>query len=352
MDPGNLVIFDFYCGAGGFTNGAISAGAHVACGFDCDPYAGDTFTNNENNLNPDLSEPLFIEDRIEGLHYSFLLNLMRPYKKNPVAFIGCPPCQPFTNLKTTKSRPKTDHTTLLTFLNLARKCKPDFIVIENVPGIRSEKYGTLWQEALNKLDRSGYKFKSGILNAKNYGVPQNRRRMVLIASRHGDPPWPKKKIGNAKYKTVKQTIGKLKPISAGETFKKDPIHRAAGLSLLNLERIKSTPPSGGSRKDWPPNLELECYKTHNGHTDVYGRMFWDKVSPALTTRFPSLSNGRFGHPEQHRAISLREGALLQSFPKKYKFSAPSFGRKAIHIGNAVPPKMAEAIIKSIIDHVS
>ena len=201
------------------------------------------------------------------------------------------------------------------------------------------------------LKESGYHFSDKVINAKYFGVPQNRRRYVLLASRirQIDIPKQNKKIA---LTTVADAIGDFEiytPIVAGNIDKTDFIHTTSRLEEINLNRLRNTSKNGGSRKEWAQNeeLQLECYRTHDGHSDVYGRMTWNKVSPTITTKFNSISNGRYGHPDQDRAISLREGATLQSFPKEYKFYAESQGTIARMIGNAVPPKLAYSIANAI-----
>lgn len=187
------------------------------------------------------------------------------------------------------------------------------------------------------------------MNAKYYGVPQNRRRYVLIATRV--VPEIRLPIENKKnIRTVREAIGNYNiyyPINAGDKDSTLFMHSSANLSKLNKERLLEVPLNGGSRLSWQSSLQLKCYKVHEGHTDVYGRMSWDKPSPTITTRFCSISNGRYGHPEQLRAISLREGATLQSFPEDYIFYSKSQGAIAKMIGNAVPPLLAKVIGETI-----
>lgn len=146
------------------------------------------------------------------------------------------------------------------------------------------------------------------------------------------------------YTTVANWIKDLPEISAGQTHPSDPDHSAAKLADINLQRIRATP-EGGSRDSWPRSLWLECHKNYSGHSDVYGRLAWNKQASGLTTRCTSYSNGRFGHPTQDRAISVREAACLQTFPRSYEFTG-TLTSKARQIGNAVPPRMAEAFGKA------
>jgi DNA (cytosine-5)-methyltransferase 1 len=344
------VVVDYFCGGGGFTCGALSAGAIVACGIDCDERAKSTYVENNRNTGGD---PVpFVLARVEKLDPQIVLKHLSDYEGHPVIFVGCPPCQPFTNRRTTKEHPTSSKEALRAFIDHVEVIKPDFVVIENVPGIRARKYGEIWHGSMERLDRAGYKTAYEVVNAARYGVPQKRLRTLLVACRseYGDAPWPEQTHTPEHYQTVRRafTEANLCRLEAGQSCKTDPLHSAAGLSQINLERIRAIQLPGGSRTDWPEGLWLACYHNHDGHTDVYGRMDWDRPSPTLTTRFVSLSNGRFGHPEENRAITPREGALLQTFPHHYRFFDPSRDMNVIHIGNAVPPRLASAFIKAII----
>lgn len=347
-----LVVVDFFCGAGGITCGALLAGARVACGVDCDSRAKKTYQ--ENNQNGQGPIP-FLETRIEDLDSKRLLEYMKPYQASPLLFVGCPPCQPFTNLRTTKEHSSSSKDALRNFVDLVLALSPEFVLIENVPGIRAKKYDNLWTESVERLEAGGYRTRFEIINAARFGVPQKRLRTVLVGALGSQPPWPAATHNPKSYRTVRNAFEtpdllcgeKLCQVRPGERCEHDTQHSAALLSQLNQRRIQAIQKPGGSRKDWPPELELECYKGHDGHTDVYGRMDWEKPSPTLTTRFVSLSNGRFGHPEENRAITPREGALLQTFPPDYKFFDQSRDMNVIHIGNAVPPLLAKAFISAI-----
>lgn len=328
----------------------------MLCGIDCDERARKTYE--ENNLNG--ADPVpFLDFRVEDLAPETLADILEPYQESPVLFVGCPPCQPFTNLRTDKERSKDSQGALTSFIDHVVDQKPDFVLVENVPGIQAEKYDKLWDTSLDRLRSAGFKLRYEIINAARYGVPQKRLRTMLVAARNGEPPWPSQTHKPGDYRTFRDAVSgpgllcgpSLCRLEAGEQCEHDPLQVAASLSELNQKRIQAISKPGGSRTEWPPELELACYQDHTGHTDVYGRMDWDRPSPTLTTRFVSLSNGRFGHPEQDRAITPREGALLQSFPPDYQFLAGSRGVNAIHIGNAVPPRLAGAFVGAIADSV-
>ena len=220
--------------------------------------------------------------------------------------------------------------------------QPCCVLVENVPGIQNRGHA-VFERFLALLNEMNYNVFFDVLNAANYGVPQNRKRLVLIASNEFIPAAPPATHGEEllPYETVRNAIGRFSEINAGESDEHFFNHRCSALSQRNLERIAATPHDGGSRLDWPAELTLNCHNNgYRGHTDVYGRMRWDSVAPTLTSKCFSLSNGRFGHPEQDRAISLREAASIQSFPDNYHFfgSVQEIGKQ---IGNAVPVLLAQ-----------
>jgi len=249
-------------------------------------------------------------------------------------------------MNTDKTKSSETRLLLSDFQDFVVYYRPGYIFIENVPGLDRKEDSPL-DRFKKSLTDMGYSYAEGTVNAKYYGIPQNRRRYILIATRVAKklllPPPEKKNI-----MTVKNAIGNtsiFRPIEAGTIDKSDFLHSASALSDINIKRIKLTPKDGGDHRAWNKNmdLQLKCYKEHDGHYDVYGRMYWNKPAPTITTRFDSLSNGRYGHPEQNRAISLREGATLQSFPLDYKFYSSSKNTIAKMIGNAVPPELAKKI---------
>lgn len=233
-----------------------------------------------------------------------------------------------------------------------RETKPDFVTMENVPRLRDQ---LVFLDFVASLEGEGFEVSHSVVKCSEYGVPQQRQRLVLIASRHG-----RIKLVTPNHSknttSVRKAIGELPPLIAGEVCATDPLHQASELSDLNLKRIRASKP-GGTWRDWPSELVANCHgkDSGSGYSSVYGRMEWDEPSPTMTTQFYGFGNGRFGHPEQDRAISLREGAILQSFAKKYMFVEPG---KPIHtktigrlIGNAVPVKLGEAIGKSFVRHL-
>ncbi len=266
--------------------------------------------------------------------------------------VGCTPCQPFSrHQKDKKNRNKhKDWKLLYQFGRLVQEVQPHIVSMENVPELKNEQVFKDFIQLLNELK---YNVTYKVVNASDYGVPQRRRRLLLLASKV-------KKIifvtpENNKNKTVKDVIGNLPPVDAGVENGMDNLHITANLSEKNIQRIKHSV-QGGTWKDWTEELILECHKKSSGksYSSVYGRMKWDDVSPTITTQFIYYGTGRFGHPEQNRALTLREGAMLQTFPKEYSFVPPGEGvvlkKIARHIGNAVPPRLGEVIGLSIKEH--
>ncbi|WP_319500341.1 DNA cytosine methyltransferase [uncultured Draconibacterium sp.] len=337
----NIKVVDFFCSVGGVSLGFKQAGIEVLGGIDIDQSCKETYEKNigAKFLHEDVSE---LNLKKVGKYFG-----IRRGQRNLI-FVGCSPCQYYSNIKTDKSKSSSTRLLLADFQEFVAYFRPGYIFIENVPGLDSNPESPLGQFK-TFLNENGYVFDDNVLNAKYFGVPQNRRRYILVASRI------KKKIKLPKEDTdniitVRNAIGdyrKFPPIVNGTKDRSSYVHSAAALKAINLKRIQATPHDGGSRLDWnDDSLQLRCYRNHDGHTDAYGRLSWDEPSPTITTKFVSYSNGRYGHPEQDRAISLREGATLQSFPEDFEFCSESQVTIAKMIGNAVPPLLAKSIAKS------
>lgn len=224
--------------------------------------------------------------------------------------------------------------------------------MENVAAVESYP---AFSGFVSTLKTNGYQVSWEIVDASAYGVPQKRKRLILVASRLGEVKLPEPTTA-AKPPTVRQSIAALPHIAAGAVHATDPVHRASDLSSLNLRRIQASKP-GGTWRDWSDDLRAACHRVSSGATypAVYGRMEWDAPGPTVTTQFFGYGNGRFGHPDQDRALSLREGAMLQTFPRNYQFERAderrAFTQIGKHIGNAVPVSLATAIGKSIRTHI-
>lgn len=340
------VAVDLFCGIGGLTHGVELAGIDVAAGIDIDETCRFAYETNNNAK--------FINEGIENITAQFVQSL---YPNNSIkVLMGCAPCQPFSNysLRYNKCGKKDEKWKLLYyFSNIVKEIQPEIVSMENVPQLETEK---VFQDFIKLLEELGYYVSWSVVNCAEYGVPQLRRRLVLLASIYGEiniiPPLYNEK----NYITVEDAIRNLPHINAGETCESDLLHRASRLSKKNKERIRQSVP-GGTWQDWDEELILPCHKkkSGNGYKSVYGRMSWDKPSPTITTQFYGYGNGRFGHPEQDRAISMREGTILQSFPPYYRFIDPDNQQTnrqiGIHIGNAVPVELGRAIGRSILQHI-
>ena len=339
----SCAVVDMFCGIGGLTHGFVREGFHVLAGYDSD--ANCKYAYEVNN-----KRAKFVEKKIEDTDPTEISALF-PADKIKV-LVGCAPCQPFS-LYTVK-QPKDEKWKLLTrFQNIIESACPEIVSMENVPELTRHK---IFTKFVRRLEALGYHVWHDIVFCPDYGVPQSRRRLVLLASRFGNLELVKKTHPERKWRTVWDAIGKLEPIDAGQRSKQDRIHRARSLNKTNLQRIRKTT-MGGSWKDWPEKLQLACHKKSTGATyrSIYGRMDWDQPAPTLTTHCTGIGNGRFGHPEQDRAISLREAALLQTFPRRYRFVHPRekvFSKVlSRQIGNAVPVRLGQIIARSIRKHL-
>jgi DNA (cytosine-5)-methyltransferase 1 len=332
---------DLFCGVGGLTRGLEKAGIDVTLGVDIDPDCEYPYATN--------NAARFLLRSVSDLTAAEVIDALDVAPFTLLA--GCAPCQPFSTYQQ-KGGPTDDRWHLLRhFGRLAKELEPDLITMENVPNLQKQ---AVFRKFVTALRRMGFYVVYGVLDCADFGVPQQRQRLVLLASKLGPIELPKPKSAR---KTVKDAIANLPRLKAGEVCKHDPFHLACELSDLNLRRIRSSKP-GGSWRDWNRKLVADCHKRSTGKTypGVYGRMVWDEPAPTVTTQFFGFGNGRFGHPEQDRAISLREGAILQSFPKGYKFvprGAPIYIKRVGRlIGNAVPVKLGEAIGRTILLHVA
>ncbi|ENV64225.1 hypothetical protein F949_01614 [Acinetobacter junii NIPH 182] len=330
---------DLFCGVGGLTAGLIKSGIVVKAGYDIAKdckFAYET-NNNAKFIHKDVAEVTGEE-------------INEWYSPNSIKLLaGCAPCQPFSTYNQGKDTTKDVKWPLLYhFSRLIREVNPEIVTMENVPEVIRHK---VYQDFVEELESLGYNVFAKEVVCVNYGIPQTRKRHVVLASRIGKleliPPTHQKPV------TVKETIGDLESIIAGVRSNKDPLHIAATLSELNMKRIKCSKP-GGTWRDWPEELRAECHKRNSGQTypSVYGRMEWNKPAPTMTTLCYGYGNGRFGHPEQDRGISLREAALIQTFPKNYQFTESpeliNFKGVGRMIGNAVPVRLGEIIGLSIL----
>ena len=343
-----ISAIDLFCGIGGLSYGLKEAGINVRAGFDFDKKCQYAYEEN--------CKAEFIHADITDIKKD---DIIKYYKKNDIkVLLGCAPCQPFSTYTLKKDKQKDTRWQLLyEFSRLIKETKPDIVSMENVPNLLKFKKEPVFENFVKELKEEGFDIWYDVVYCPDYGIPQKRKRLVLLASKKGKIKLIEPTHTPKEYITVKDAIGHLDKIASGETSKKDFIHKASKISEKNLARVRQSIPGGSWKKDWDKDLQLNCHKSNKGKTyvSVYGRMKWDEPSPTMTTFCTGIGNGRFGHPEQDRAISLREAAILQSFPTTYKFAKNKeelkFGQVSRQIGNAVPPKLGEIIGKSIIKHL-
>jgi len=343
----NLKAVDFFCGAGGMSFGLLEAGIKVLAGVD---NAADCRKTYEANIDG----AKFIKHDICTLSAPELgRRLGIQPDDDSLVFAGCSPCQFWSKIRTDKSKSERTAFLLKQFQKFIYHFRPGFVVIENVPGLYRRTTESILPGFFEFLTRNEYSWDDGIINASHYGVPQNRMRYLLVASRlMREVTLPPSIEGRPV--TVQDFIGAangFEPIQAGHRDEDAFQHWASDLSDENLRRIRVTPRSGGDRSAWKDDesLQIPAYRGKDEiFRDVYGRMYWDRPAPTITTRFNSLSNGRFGHPDEDRAISIREGATLQTFPKEFQFHGTNLNSLARQIGNAVPPELARHIGEHLI----
>ena len=337
-----LTAVDLFCGCGGLTVGLKKAGFRILGAVDIDPLSIKTYGANHRNV------ALWKKD-IRELDPQELLDTIGLKKGELDLLAGCPPCQGFSTMRTLNGAVRVDdprNDLLLEFERFVEALLPRAVMLENVPGLANDKRFAAFTRKLEKL---GYIGDHRILNAADYGVPQRRHRLIYLAGMGRAIPFAEKKRG---LKTVRKSIGGLP--TAGNSG--DPLHdMPENRTPKVFEIIRLIPKDGGSRRDLPDRYQLECHKRCNGFKDVYGRMAWDDVAPTITSGCFNPSKGRFLHPEENRAITMREAALLQGFPRRYKF--PDAGNKsavALMIGNALPPPFIAAhgrCVKKILQNI-
>lgn len=329
---------DLFSGCGGLSEGLREAGFSVVAAFDNDANSIETYRLNH----PDT---IVFEGDIRNVDTSEIKKIL---KKNPLHLLaGCPPCQGFSSMRRlNKKRSKRDdrNNLVLEFLRFAKELKPLTVMMENVPGLINYN---LFKVVFKELQILGYNPKVKPISIQEYGVPQRRKRLVMVGSLLGDLNIAKP---TGEKITVRDMIGHLESVSKT----KDHVHRIVAKHTSEvMKRIKATPKNGGSRLDLPKEFELECHKGIGvGFNDVYGRLRWDDYSSTMTGGCLNPSKGRFLHPEEDRAITAREAALLQTFPADYKFplNIPKTSI-ALQIGNALPPKFSYIQSANIMNHL-
>lgn len=333
-------VIDLFCGCGGASLGLKRAGFRILAGIELANAPAEVFHLNHPEIrlyNSDIRDidPFDLMDELE----------LRINELDLI--IGCSPCQGFSRIRT-KNRPNSAddprNDLVLDFVRFVESLLPKVVVYENVPGLKND---SLYNSLIRRLQRAGYSVTAGVLDLSDFGVPQRRRRLIIMGSQQS-PLEPLKFTG--KVKTVRDTIGKLPSPSNS----RDPLHRSITVHSEDvLKKISKIPRDGGSRMDLGPDEQLPCHKRTDGFKDVYGRMSWDKPSPTITRFSINPSKGRYLHPCENRAISLREAALLQTIPRSYKLPLGDYGRVAIAsmIGEALPPLFAKHLGNHIYRHL-
>lgn len=345
-NSGNKIkAVDFFCGGGGMSYGMQTAGIKVLAGIDND-------TNCEQTYKANIKDAKFINADVFELKEEDLetkLNLEQ--NDDNLLMIGCSPCQFWSIINTDKEKSKKSANLLIEFERFVKYFNPGYVVVENVPGVLRQKKESGLEDFIHWLEVNNYKVHFKVHNTNDYNVPQNRKRFTLVANRVSDVEI-EPVIGKGKKLTVRDIIGESNGFPMLNAGNKDPENKdtVAGLQPICIERMKYIKKDGGSRFDFAhiPSLQLKCFIGRDkSFRDTFGRLWWDRPSSTITTKFYAVSNGRFTHPEEDRALSIGEGAALQSFPKEYKFYGSSISNIARLIGNAVPPEYARRIGQAI-----
>lgn len=339
-------VVDLFCGAGGLTHGFFKEGFRVLAGIDVDRSCKYAYERN--------NKARFLDEDVCNLSSDKLLRLFGDTEIR--ILVGCAPCQPFSTYTNCDRKKDGKWKLLYRFADLIRSSAPDVFFMENVPALKRFEKGKVLSDFLASAESAGYHVSAYDVYCPDYGIPQHRTRLVVFGSKRGAIRLVEPFCAPGEYRTVADAISGLPPLAAGEACERDPLHRAARLSPLNLERIRQSKP-GGTWRDWGEGQRTECHRRPSGHSypSVYGRMRWDEPAPTMTTLCYGYGNGRFGHPEQDRAISLREAATFQTFPDDYVFVPPGgkfqFRTLGRQIGNAVPVELGRAIAMSIMRHL-
>lgn len=341
-------VIDLFCGIGGLSHGMFKKGFDIIAGYDIDKTCKYAFENNNNAIFYNQDVNTITKDQIDSLFKGYDIRVLA----------GCAPCQPFSSYAfKIKEKDEEKYDLLYQFGRLVEEVQPEIVTMENVTQIFSFKQKPVLNDFIDILNKNNYHVSVHNVFCPDYGIPQTRKRVVLLASRLNKISLIAPTHTSDNYTTVQDAIGHLAPIEAGETCPNDPLHKARALNDINMRRIEATP-YGGGWKDWPEELQLDCHKKASGKSygSVYGRMVWEQPAPTMTTFCTGLGNGRFGHPEQNRAISLREAALIQTFPLDYDFFSPteevSLTKASRYIGNAVPPRLGEVTAESILESIN
>lgn len=334
-----MKAIDFFCGAGGLTRGLLDAGVQVLAGVDNDQRLQRTYEANN-------APSKFVDADIAGIDIASLRSRLGITDSDTVLYAACTPCQPFSTLNQKRGKDERK-SLLLSFAEIVRDSPPDFVLVENVPGL-SNAYGKeIYESFVATLEACGLIHRSGaLLDAKDFGVPQIRRRFIMLASRERPISLPDRQRG--RKPTVRTALKRFpSPVFDGEPS--IPNHVARRPKPHHLKILGAVPQDGGSRSEVnDTSLLLPCHqRTPKLHKDVFGRMAWDQPAPTLTCRCTDVYCGRFAHPTENRGLSLREAAALQTFRDDYIFHG-SFFHAAAQIGNAVPVRLAQRLGEAVL----
>lgn len=328
---------DLFCGSGGVSQGLRAAGWRVVAACDNDPTAAATYR--ANHLETELVEAdIQLDSTIEAIAAAAIglaIDLV----------VICAPCQPFSSQNRHRGNDRREQL-IVRALTVVARLRPSLVFFENVPGLASPAYREIVTSVHAGLEKLGYAVSEPMVrDAADFGVPQRRRRCIMLAAKTSAAV---DTFSNAHVhrepKTVWSAIADLPVLASGEASSSDQLHRARTHQAIAVERLKHIPHDGGSRSSLPDHLVLQCHRGRaTSFSDVYGRMAWQSVAPTLTTGCTDLTRGRFAHPDQDRAITMREAARLQTFPDEYKFVGEP-AQISRQIGNAVPPTMIEAFV--------
>jgi DNA (cytosine-5)-methyltransferase 1 len=338
-------VVEFFAGCGGTSLGFASANSskldyRIMGAVELDPHAAATY---ERALNV----PVHVGDVRELQQAEILSQVSQPWQgPGPLLLIGCAPCQGFSSHRKKDRRQDGRNSLLSAFAEVAVELDPEVIVMENVPEMLSSQHWPHFEQWKARIEAAGYTVRIAIHNLAEFGVPQERFRALVIASKWPFFEMPRPILSRGAFRTVKDSIGGLPPLNAGEADSADPMHITSKHRPATVELIKQIPLDGGSRKSLPPGVGPSCWDGVDGFRDVYGRLWWDRPAVAITSRCRTPSCGRFIHPEQHRGLTVREAALLQGFPPDMYFEGP-FDDKFKQIGNAVSPIFAEAVARHL-----
>lgn len=328
-------LIDLFSGCGGMSAGLEASGFFecVYCA-DNDKWANETYFENLGHQ-PDNMDLMTLWD--PTVRKAWVARLREKINGRPLLFAGGPPCQGFSSHVKVRGDHKGRNQLFTLFGELALEFQPEVILIENVADLVSARSWDLFSELRNCLTSAGYAVRAKIVNMAQFGVPQERYRTFVLASRDSEPTFPEIRRRSGEYSTVRDWIGGLDPVLPGQENSLDPMHVTSRHRQSTIDILAQVPIDGGSR---PKGVGPACLDRTNGYADVYGRLAWDRPAPTLTTRCRTPSCGRFAHPAQNRGLTAREAGLLQTFPSTWTFCGP-FDDRYKQIGNAVPPLAAQ-----------